>query len=216
MMARAKASGRMAGEVECERRHQKAAHRMLHRSGRVLRGFSKESIEPCQLEALFRPAGSVQHRTSKVETGLKNLMLEQSKMGARERAMNWMGRYRIPGRAAIIALAITVAGPALAHHGWSWTEDTPFELKGTITDIYIGNPHATLDVDSEGAIWHVELAPPARTIAAGFTEGTAKKGDEVTAIGNRSKDPNEKRMIAARIIVGGKKYDVYPDHVPTN
>jgi hypothetical protein len=38
-------------------------------------------------------------------------------------------------------------------------------------------------------------------------------GDEVTAIGNRSSDPAEKRMKAVRIIVNGKTFDVYPDRV---
>ena len=104
----------------------------------------------------------------------------------------------------------------LAHHGWSWTQDGFFELKGVITDIYIGNPHATLDVDSEGEAWRVEMAPPSRTIAAGFTEDVAKVGDEVTAIGNRSLDETERRMKAVRIIVSGKTYDVYPDRVPSN
>ena len=58
------------------------------------------------------------------------------------------------------------------------------------------------------------MAPPSRTIAAGFTEEVAKVGDEVTAIGNRSVDQAEKRMKAVRIIVNGKTYDVYPDRVP--
>ena len=115
----------------------------------------------------------------------------------------------------LAAAAILAAGTAaFAHHGWSWTQDGFFELKGTITAIYIGNPHATLDVDAEGEAWRVEMAPPSRTIAAGFTEQVAKVGDEVTAIGNRSVDQAEKRMKAVRIIVGGKTYDVYPDRVP--
>jgi hypothetical protein len=112
-------------------------------------------------------------------------------------------------------LAVLAAGPTLAHHGWSWTQDGFFELKGVIKEIYIGNPHATLDVDVEGEIWRVELAPPSRTIAAGFTEDAAKAGDEVTAIGNRSQDENEKRMKAVRITVNGKTYDVYPDRAPS-
>ena len=116
--------------------------------------------------------------------------------------------------AAALAAAAMFSLPALAHHGWSWTQDGFFELKGIIAEIYIGNPHATLDVDVEGDIWRVELAPPARTIAAGFTDEVAKKGDEVTAIGNRSRDENEKRMKAVRIVVNGKTYDVYPDRVP--
>jgi len=119
-------------------------------------------------------------------------------------------------RSVALTAAVILAGgtAAYAHHGWSWTADGFFELRGKITAIYIGNPHATLDVDAEGEAWRVEMAPPARTIAAGFTEEVAKVGDEVTAIGNRSLDETEKRMKAVRIIVGGKTYDVYPDRVP--
>ncbi|WP_406873032.1 DUF6152 family protein [Aminobacter sp. P9b] len=120
---------------------------------------------------------------------------------------------RVPIVATLAAAAIFTL-PALAHHGWSWTQDGFFELKGVIAEIYIGNPHATLDVDVEGDIWRVELAPPARTIAAGFSDEVAKKGDEVTAIGNRSRDETENRMKAVRIVVNGKTYDVYSDRVP--
>ncbi|MEX0405720.1 DUF6152 family protein [Aquibium sp. LZ166] len=104
---------------------------------------------------------------------------------------------------------------AAAHHGWSWTDDGFFELKGTISGIYIGNPHATLDVDVEGETWRVELAPPSRTIAAGFTEDVAAVGDEITAIGNRSRESTERRMKAVRIVVRDETYDVYPYRVPS-
>ena len=116
-------------------------------------------------------------------------------------------------KAAILAagLSLGAAIPALAHHGWSWTESGFFQLEGVITDIFIGNPHATLDVDVEGTVWRVELAPLGPTTAAGFVEGVAEVGDEVTAIGNRSADPNETRMKAVRIVVNGNTYDVYPD-----
>jgi hypothetical protein len=126
-------------------------------------------------------------------------------------------------RSRSLALAATSAGilavaatAALAHHGWSWTEDEFFELKGTITAVYVGNPHATIDVDAGGESWKVEMAPPSRTIAAGFTEDVAKAGDAVTAIGHRSLDKAEKRMKAVRIIVNGKTYDVYPDRLPAD
>ncbi len=111
--------------------------------------------------------------------------------------------------------ALLAAGPAFAHHGWSWTEDGFFELKGIIRTIYIGNPHAMLDVDVEGEIWRVELAPPSATIRAGFTEDVAKVGDEVTALGNRSRDETEKRMKAVRVTVNDKTYDVYPSRTPS-
>ncbi|GAA2827704.1 hypothetical protein EDC40_11396 [Aminobacter aminovorans] len=118
--------------------------------------------------------------------------------------------------AAALAFAGLFALPALAHHGWSWIQDGFFELKGIVAAIYIGNPHATLDVDVEGELWRVELAPPARTIASGFTAEVAKKGDEVVAIGNRSRDETEKRMKAVRITINGKTYDVYADRLPPN
>src|SRR5262245_8597077 len=106
------------------------------------------------------------------------------------------GGYR--GRRSLLAalLALGMAVPALAHHGWSWTEDGFFQLKGVVRAVYVGNPHATLDVDAEGELWRVELAPPSATIRAGFTEDTAKVGDEVVAVGHRSRDASEKRMKA--------------------
>ena len=124
-------------------------------------------------------------------------------------------RLSAPGLAAAGLLSAVLALPALAHHGWSWTADGMFQVEGVIKEIYLGNPHATLDVDVEGEIWRVELAPPSRTIAAGFTEDVAKAGDEVTAVGNRSRDEADKRMKAVRITVNGKTYDVYPNRVPS-
>jgi hypothetical protein len=115
--------------------------------------------------------------------------------------------------AALLAL---FAGPALAHHGWSWTEDEYIELTGTVRDVYIGNPHATLDVEVDGEVWTVDLAPPRATTNAGFVEGITEPGDEVTVIGNRSHDASERSMKAVRVIVGGQTYDVYPNRVPTN
>lgn len=124
---------------------------------------------------------------------------------------------RIARRTVLIGIALAASSvPALAHHGWAWTEDGFFELEGLITAIYIGNPHATLDVDVEGEIWRVELAPPRATINAGFTEDVASVGDEVKAVGNRSREDTERRMKAVRITVRGKTYDVYPGRAPSN
>lgn len=119
-------------------------------------------------------------------------------------------------RAVFAATFLVLAGTsaAWAHHGWSWTRDEFFELKGRITSIYIGNPHATLDIEAQGGAWRVELAPLAATLRSGFVEGAAKAGDEVTATGHRSRDDKELRMKAVRLTVGGNTYDVYPDRVP--
>lgn len=120
-------------------------------------------------------------------------------------------------RRALGALLLGLAAaPAFAHHGWSWTADGFFELRGTVRSVAFGNPHPVIEVDAEGETWRVELAPPAATTRAGFTAGTAKAGDEITAIGNRSREETERRMKAVRLLHGGKTYDVYPSRVPSN
>lgn len=121
-------------------------------------------------------------------------------------------------RRAVFGAAIALAGAtaALAHHGWAWTEDGFFELEGIIVAMSFGNPHPTIDVDVEGEVWRVDLATPAATARAGFSEDKAKVGDELYAIGNRSRDSDERWMKAVRIVVNGETFDVYPDRVPTN
>lgn len=121
-------------------------------------------------------------------------------------ALLFSRRFALIGCAAALA-----ASQALAHHGWSWTAEEESSLTGTLRGIFLGNPHASLEVEAEGGMWRVELAPPSRTAASGFVEGAAKIGDEVTATGHRSRDPNERRMKAERIVVNGRTFDVYPD-----
>jgi len=117
-------------------------------------------------------------------------------------------------RIAALAAALALPAAALAHHGWSWTQDGFFRLEGRIAAMTFGNPHPTLDVDADGTIWRVDLATPSATQRAGFTEASAKVGDEVTVIGNRSRDETEMTMKAVRLTVNGKTFDVYPSRVP--
>lgn len=113
--------------------------------------------------------------------------------------------------AGLAGAALAPVLPAFAHHGWSWTSPDWFELAGTVTDVYVGNPHCTLELDVDGAGWHVDLAPLSRTLNAGFDEGVVTPGDTVTAIGHRALDEAVNSMKAVRVIVGDAVYDVYPD-----
>ncbi len=114
----------------------------------------------------------------------------------------------------VIVAGTLWATAAVAHHGWSWAEGEQTELRGTVREVYIGQPHPTLRVQgADGRLWTVELGNPRQTASAGFTETSARAGDQVIAIGNRSRDQQELRMKAVRLRVGERSYDIYPERI---
>ncbi|KJV10301.1 hypothetical protein VZ95_05805 [Elstera litoralis] len=125
--------------------------------------------------------------------------------------------YRRPSAAALCLgglLALGTILPAAAHHGWSWAESEPFELQGTIERISMAPPHPTLHVKAaDGILWQVDLGNPNQTARSGFTGTTAKPGDAIQVLGNRSLEKNTAHMKAVRIILAGQKYDMYPERI---
>ena len=115
-----------------------------------------------------------------------------------------------------LAGAALLAGAAMAHHGWSWAEADQIDLTGTITAISFAPPHPTLELDTTDGGWRIELGNPGLTQRSGFVEGVVAVGDEITIRGNRSLDPDEKRLKAVRVTVAGKNYDIYPSRIVTN
>ncbi len=120
---------------------------------------------------------------------------------------------RLCARIAGVAVAAAAFPPAFAHHGWSWAEDERTELRGTVREVYIGQPHPTLRIEAADGVWIVELANPRQTERSGFSAGSARPGDPVVALGNRSRAPGERRMKAVRITVGSRTYDIYPERL---
>ena len=119
--------------------------------------------------------------------------------------------------AVAAAVSFAATGAALAHHGWSWAEGEQTDLEGTITDISMAPPHPSLKVEaSDGVVWQVDLGNPRNTERSGFVEGSAKVGDPIVVLGNRSLDKDEKLMKAVRITVAGKAFDIYPERIETN
>ena len=103
---------------------------------------------------------------------------------------------------------------AFAHHGWAWAEAEQSELKGTIAEISMAPPHPALRVkDQDGRLWQVDLGNPNQTQRSGFSGNTAKVGDDITVLGNRTKEPNKAHIKAVRITVGGRQYDMYPERI---
>lgn len=114
-------------------------------------------------------------------------------------------------RRLLLAVILTLATPALAHHGWRWTDDGEFELSGIVTAAELGNPHGLLTVDAAGEVWTVEVGQPWRNDQAGITDDMLAPGVEIVARGHRSADPAQLVMKAERLILGGVTYDLYPD-----
>lgn len=111
----------------------------------------------------------------------------------------------------IIAVG-TIAEVSWAHHGWAGNEDQQFELTGTVVKVVsLAGPHANLQIEAEGQVWEITLAPPARTERAGLKENTIPLGAEITVSGHRSDDAERLEIKTERVTYKGKVYNVYPD-----
>lgn len=113
-------------------------------------------------------------------------------------------------------LGVSLAAlPVAAHHGWAGQEsDEQISLSGTVRQaVDLAGPHATMQIEVDGKVWDITLAPPARTQRAGLTAETLAVGDEVTILGNRNSDPDKLEVKTVRVTADGKNYDVYPDRV---
>jgi hypothetical protein len=117
---------------------------------------------------------------------------------------------RIALAAAVLALT---ALPALAHHGWGGNLDEEFEITGTVvTGLSLAGPHATMQIRaSDGQVWDLTLAPPARTERAGLKEGIIPVGATVKIHGHRNRDPKKFEVKTERVTWNGKTFNVYPD-----
>ncbi len=116
-------------------------------------------------------------------------------------------------RTLLAGLAALVAFPALAHHGWRWTDGGQFELTGIVTEARLGNPHGLLTVDAGGETWTAEVGQPWRNAQAGLTDAMLAPGTELTIEGERSADEAERRVKAEVVVIGGTRHVLYPDRV---
>jgi Family of unknown function (DUF6152) len=121
-------------------------------------------------------------------------------------------RLRLMLWAVVISCAL-VPLPVLAHHGWSGNAGEEFELTGTVASpVSLSGPHATMKVKaSDGQVWELTLAPPARTERAGLTEKVIPVGATVTAHGHRNRDAKRFEIKTERVTWNGRTFNVYPD-----
>ncbi len=115
--------------------------------------------------------------------------------------------------AATLLAAALITVQAFAHHGWSWAEEEQSELQGTIRSISMSPPHPVLQVNAQDGLWQVDLGNPSQTAKSGFTGESAKVGDAISVLGNRSLEKDKRHMKAVRITVSGKTFDIYPERI---
>ena len=114
--------------------------------------------------------------------------------------------------AGVVLVAVALAVPVSAHHGWEDYQDEQFEITGTLeTPVSLAGPHATAKIGVNGDVWDVVLAPSPRTARAGLTEGVIPVGDQVTASGHRHRDATTLEIKTERLTWNGKVFNVYPD-----
>ena len=120
-----------------------------------------------------------------------------------------------PGMAGVLVAAVVLTSGVFAHHGWTWTEPNQVEMTGRILKIYIGPPHPQIHIETpDDGQWTVDFGNPQQTQRAGFVEGSAKEGDTVVILGNRSNRSGEKLIKAVRATINGRQYVFYPERLP--
>ncbi len=95
-----------------------------------------------------------------------------------------MPRLKLTALIAAFALLLPLTVTLVAHHGWGeYDSRKPLTLTGTIREAGYENPHAFVELDVDGAMWHAVLAPPSRMQARGVLRDQLTPGARVTVIG---------------------------------
>lgn len=117
------------------------------------------------------------------------------------------------GLLVAFGLVAVLASPALAHHGWAGNSDQESTLTGTVeAPVSLAGPHATFKLrTSDGKVWDITLAPPARTASAGLKEGIIPLGATVTVRGHRNKTAGRNEMKTEAVTWNNRTFEVYPD-----
>jgi len=109
---------------------------------------------------------------------------------------------------ALLAAVLTLASPAVAHHGWSgydWSQ--ALTLTGKIVESSYEHPHGHLRLQTPGKTWLIVLAPPTRMENRGLSKEALKSGNAATVVGYPNRTKREE-LRAERITVQGKTVEL--------
>jgi hypothetical protein len=90
----------------------------------------------------------------------------------------------------VLAAAIALAIPVLAHHSFTMFDTTKqITIAGTVTSFEWTNPHSYIEIDvadEAGAVkhWSIEMGSPSILQQSGWKFSSLKKGDKTTLVIN--------------------------------
>ena len=104
----------------------------------------------------------------------------------------------------VVSVLTALSVPLAAHHGWTgYDEKNTLTLSGTVKTFEYSNPHGSVELDVDGKVWHVVLAPTSRMQDRGLTREMLKAGMKATVVGYANRQtPTELR--AERITIADK------------
>jgi hypothetical protein len=108
------------------------------------------------------------------------------------------------------------ASTSQAHHSFAaaYNLQGPIEIKGSIVDVRLTNPHSHFFIDvvndkGETEHWKIEAGTPSGMIRNGYSPKIIKKGDIVTIKGFRARDASTNGMLREMITVDGTVYGMF-------
>jgi len=111
------------------------------------------------------------------------------------------------GLAAIAALTITLAAPAMAHHSAAayFDLDKEITVKGKVEKFVFKAPHAVLrfvvtNEDGEEELWRAQTLPSNLLYHRGWRYNMFEPGETVTITGSPSKDPEVNALELRKIV----------------
>jgi hypothetical protein len=112
---------------------------------------------------------------------------------------------------SLLAGVLTVASPALAHHGNAAYEPTVTVLKNaTVTKLAWANPHTIVQFDvtddkGEVAHWSAELGSPSALGLIGWRKTSLQPGDVITVYIHQAKTKNPVGRIEHIVLADGSQ-----------
>ena len=112
--------------------------------------------------------------------------------------------------AALTAVPLLAAGPALAHHSFAmFDRQKQVTLKGTVKEFQWTNPHSFIEIealDEKGALatYSIEMNSPNNLTRQGWKSTALKPGDKVTVVMNPLRDGSRGGLFVSVMLPDGK------------